>query len=229
MVNVCVCVCFQSNRATVSRKASFTFPPEGKSPQRCFFYINPKLYPKTIQRYILKTSSFFLFMLQVSISGNGQSRAVDPHERKGRREVESRFHCPPRQSWRWAGTPATVIQAFVVLQTQTLNMIRCWLDNDTVWLVFYTYQVTVFTTNIMGEIRKHCSAGRVSQRELKCVSIHVWVCMHALVPPIIRQHAPAHTHRGSFKEVVFIKSRFFAILGSVTCHCCWCLATACRR
>ncbi|KAI3364839.1 hypothetical protein L3Q82_001029 [Scortum barcoo] len=40
------------------------------------------------------------------------------------------------------------------------------------------------------------------------------------VPPIIRQHAPTRTHGGSFKEVVFIKSRFFAILGSVTCHCC---------
>lgn len=54
-----------------------------------------------------------------------------------------------------------------------------------------------------------------------CVSTCVCVCMRVLVPPITRQHAP-HTHvEAAFKEVVFIKSRFFAILGSDACHCCW--------
>lgn len=97
--------------------------------------------------------------------------------------------------WRWAGMPGSVIQAFVVLQTQTLNMIRCWWDNDTVRLVFCTYQANVFTINIMGKTRKHHSVGCLFQRELECAChMLVCVCMHVLVPPIIRQPAPAHTH-----------------------------------
>lgn len=157
-------------------------------------------------------------MSQASVPGDGPVRDADHCEWEGKSEDESRlqpkFHSIPRWRWRWAGgAPGTGIQAFVVLQTQTLNVIRCWLDNDTVRLVFCTYQVAVFTINIMGKTRTHRSVGCVFQRELACV----WV--HALVPPIIRQHAPTQTHWDSFKEVVFIKSRFFAAQGSVICRC----------
>lgn len=53
---------------------------------------------------------------------------------------------------------------------------------------------------------------------MACVCVFgVRAHLHVLVPPIIRPHARAEGH---FKEVVFIKSRFFATRGSVTCHSC---------
>lgn len=143
----------------------------------------------------LKSCVPFFFMLQVPISGNGQIRAAHHHERKGREVtsgIQPEFHRLHRWSWRWAGSPATIIQACVVLQTQTLNVIRCWLDNDTVRLIFCTYQVTVFTINIMSEIRTRCSVGRVSQRELDCA--YPCVCVHACISPTYYQAACTHTY-----------------------------------
>lgn len=58
-----------------------------------------------------------------------------------------------------SGEPCSGIQAPVVLQTQTLNAIRCWSDNDTgLRLVFCTYQGAVFTINILGENTLVCCA-----------------------------------------------------------------------
>ncbi len=46
--------------------------------------------------------------------------------------IQSLPLCPGGVEGEQAGRPGSVIQAFVDLQTQTLNVIRCWLDKDKV-------------------------------------------------------------------------------------------------
>lgn len=59
---------------------------------------------------------------------------------------------------------------------------------------------------------------RIRNVQVSCLC----VCVHACISPTHYQAACSHayTHGGRFKEVVFIKSRFFAIRGSVVCHSC---------